>query len=263
MPDPRPLARAWPALLGAVLLLLGCATSAAAVPTLPYDPTHARWDRLLHAHVRQGVVDYTGLRGPGRPELDAYLGELSSVASTASWSRSEALAFWINAYNAWTVKLVVDHPGVTSIKKITTVGSPWKLSFIPMRATGADTISLDDIEHGVLRPRFADPRIHVAVVCASVSCPPLRNEAYVPARLDAQLDDQARTFLADARHNRVDTERRVLRLSSLFDWYAEDFSASGGVRGFLERHGPPAMVQAARDGWPIEHLDYDWGLNGR
>ncbi len=259
--SPRPRRSLFGA-LGA-LALLGCGTTVAAVPSQPYDRTHARWDRLLHRYVHDGVVDYTGIRGAGRDELDAYLGELSSVSSTASWGRDEALAFWLDAYNAWTVKLIVDHPGVTSIKKVTTVGSPWKLSFIPMRATGAESISLDDIEHGVIRPKFADPRIHVAVVCASISCPALRSEAYVGSRLDAQLDDQARAFLADTTRNQVDAGRKVLRISSIFDWYGKDFEATGGVRAFLERHGPPAMAQGAREGWPIEHLDYDWGLNGR
>jgi len=246
------------------LLLLGCTTTVAAVPAGTYDSTHARWDHVLHQYVRAGAVDYTGLRGAGRAELDAYLGELSSVTTTSSWSREEALAFWIDAYNAWTVKLIVDHPGVTSIKKITTVTSPWKLSFIPMRATGgAETISLDDIEHGVIRPRFADPRIHVAVVCASISCPSLRAEAYVAGKVEAQLDDQARAFLADPTRNTVDAERKVLRISSIFDWYGKDFEATGGVSAFVQKYGTPALAQAAREGWKVEYMDYDWGLNGR
>lgn len=250
-------------MLTTLLLVLGCTTTVAAVPVGTYDATHTRWDRLLHTYVHDGSVDYTGLRGAGRTELDAYLGELSSVTSTASWGRNEALAFWIDAYNAWTVKLIVDHPGVSGIKKITPVGSPWKLSFIPMRATGVETISLDDIEHGVIRPRFADPRIHVAVVCASVSCPPLRAEAYVGPRVDAQLDEQARAFLADPTRNGVDGARKVLRLSSIFDWYGKDFEATGGVGAFVQKYGPPALAQAAREGWKVEYMDYDWGLNGR
>lgn len=245
------------------LALLGCTTTVAAVPAGTYDPAHARWDRLLHQYVHDGSVDYTGLRGPGRAELDAYLGELSSVSTTASWGRNEALAFWIDAYNAWTVKLIVDHPGIKSIKSITTVGSPWKLSFIPMRATGKETMSLDDIEHGVIRPRFGDPRIHVAVVCASVSCPPLRAEAFVASRVDAQLDEQARAFLADPERNTVDAERKVLRLSGIFDWYAGDFEASGGVPAFVQKYGPPALAEAAGAGWQVEYVDYDWGLNGK
>lgn len=245
------------------LFLYGCTTTVAAVPAGTYDATHARWDRILHTYVRDGSVDYSGLRGAGRAELDAYLGELASVDKAASWGRAETMAFWIDAYNAWTVKLIVDNPGVSSIKKITPVGSPWKLSFIPMRATGAETMSLDDIEHGILRPRFADPRIHVAVVCASVSCPPLRAEAYVPTRLDAQLDEQARAFLADTTRNTVDPARKVLRLSSIFDWYGGDFAATGGVAAFVAKYGPPALAEAARDGWKVEYMDYDWGLNGR
>lgn len=246
-----------------LLLLFGCSATVAAVPVQPYDATHARWDRILHEYVHDGAVDYSGLRGTGRTEFEAYLGELASVTSTASWSRAESLSFWINAYNAWTVKLIVDHPGVTSIKQITTVSSPWKLSFIPMHATGADVMSLDDIEHGVIRATLADPRIHVAVVCASVSCPPLRSEAYVASRLDGQLDDQARDFLSDTTRNAADTARKVIGISSIFDWYGKDFETSGGVRGFLERYGPPDLAQGAAGGWPIEYLPYDWGLNGR
>lgn len=253
-----------------LLLLLGCSATVAAVPVQPYDATHARWDRLLHEYVHDGVVDYSGLRGTGRTELETYLGELTSVTSTASWSRAESLSFWINAYNAWTVKLIVDNPGVTSIKNVTPVGSPWKLAFIPMRATGAEAMSLDDIEHGVIRAKLADPRIHMAVVCASVSCPPLRNEAYVASRLDAQLDHQARDFLSDTSRNAADTTRKVLGISSIFDWYGKDFETAApggltapGVRAFLERYGPPDLAQGAAGGWPIEYLSYDWGLNGR
>lgn len=249
--------------LGTLLLGAACATPIAAVPALPFDATHARWDRLLRARVHDGTVDYSALRAQDQGELDSYLGELSSVTSTAGWGRDETLAFWINAYNAWTVKLIVDHPGVSSIKKVTSIGSPWKLVFIPMQATGQQRISLDDIEHGVIRPTFGDPRIHFAVVCASISCPSLRAEAYVAARLDDQLDDQARRFLADPRRNSADPGKQVLLLSPIFDWYGEDFEATGGVRGFLERRGTPDMARGAREGWQIRYQDYDWGLNGR
>lgn len=249
--------------LASIFLLAAGQTTVAAVPPQPFDASHARWDHLVKQYVHAGQVDYTGLRGAGRAELDGYLGELSTVTSTATWGRSDALAFWIDAYNAWTVKLIVDHPGVSSIKKITTVGSPWKLAFIPMKATGTDVISLDDIEHGVIRPTFADPRIHMAVVCASTSCPALRSEAYDGYRLDTQLDDQARRFLADPTRNTVDAANKVLRISSIFDWYGNDFDATGGVGAFLEKFGTAEIAQGAREGWTVDYMTYDWGLNGR
>ena len=242
-------------------LLTGCSTTIASVPPGTYDPTHTRWDTLLRQNVQSGDVNYTAIRA-NPTELNAYLGELSGVTTTEGWPRTEALAFWINAYNAWTVRLIVDHPNTTSIRKIT-LGSPWMLSFIPMHALDKDVLSLDDIEHRILRTQFADPRIHMAIVCASISCPVLRSEAYTADHLEAQLDDQARLFLSDPQRNTLNPDKKTLQLSSIFKWFEEDFTVKGGISGFVQAYGPPELARAAAEGWSITYLDYNWGLNGK
>lgn len=234
---------------------------------------HGAWDVLLQRHVveaRGGVaseVDYAGMARE-RVALKGYLDALARVrqADFNRWDKAERLAFLINAYNAWTVELVLTAwPGLDSIKDLGSLfRSPWKKSFIPL--LGA-TRSLDDIEHGLIRApgAYHEPRIHFAVNCASVGCPALRAEAYRAGSLDAQLADAARRFLSDRTRNRV--EGGTLRVSSLFKWYGEDFAARGGVAGFLAAQGDALGLTAAqRDRlgagrMDIGFLDYDWRLN--
>ncbi|HMV69142.1 MAG TPA: DUF547 domain-containing protein [Myxococcota bacterium] len=225
------------------------------------DPATACWDELVRAHVHDGAVDYAALRGAARPALDGCVGRFAEVRSMAGWTEPQRLAWWINAYNAYTVLLVVEHPGIASIKDIGwPLSTPWKQAFIHLEGLAGRVLTLDDVEHDVIRKAFAEPRVHMALVCASRSCPPLRAEAYAPDRLDAQLGDQARRFLADPSRNRVDAAG--LHLSKIFAWYEADFAGAGGVREFLATWGPPPM-QAAAGSAPIDHLPYDWSLNGR
>lgn len=242
-------------------LLFACSTTVASVPPGTYDPTHDTWNQVLRKNVQNGQVNYTAIRA-NKAELDSYLGELAATTPGESWSKNEAFAFWLNAYNAWTVRLIVDHPEIKSIKDITLL-SPWKITFIPMQALGQSALSLDDIEHKILRTQFPDPRIHMAVVCASTSCPALRAEAYVGDRLENQLYDQARVFLADPTKNTLDTANKELKLSSIFKWYEGDFASKGGVLGFVQAYGSREMAKAAAEGWKVSYLDYDWGLNGK
>lgn len=228
---------------------------------LAADPATACWDDLVRAHVRGGEVDYSALRGPARPALTACLAWFGEVTSMEGWTEPQRVAWWINAYNAYTVQLVVENPGISSIKDIGwPLSTPWKQAFIPLAALRGRVLTLDDVEHNILRKEHVEPRLHVALVCASRSCPALRPEAYVPERLDAQLADQARTFLADPNKNRVDAAG--LHLSKIFSWYGDDFKPVGGVRAFLTTYGPPAM-QAVAASAPIDFLSYDWSLNGR
>ena len=195
--------------------------------------------------------------------LDAYLAELSAACTDdyARWTNAERIAFWLNAYNAFTVRLVLDHYPIASIRKIGWLpGAAFRERFIPMPALKGGTISLDDIEHGTLRPTFHEPRVHFALVCAARSCPPLRPEAYRGADLDWQLDDQARAFLRDPAKNRVDHAMRTLYLSRIFEWYRDDFETSGSSL--------PAFVARYRDDgaditgeWRVTFLEYDWRLN--
>jgi len=191
-------------------------------------------------------------------------------AEFEQWPEAAQLAFLINAYNAWTVKLVLSgYPEIESIKELGNwVNTPWEKEFIPL--LGASR-SLDDIEHGLIRGsgRYRDPRIHFAVNCASIGCPALRAEAYAAERLDAQLDDQTRLFLSDRSRNRL--QDSVLSVSPLFKWYREDFEKSSSnfdsLDSFFTAYAPAlalqnsdiADLQAGRI--RIEYLNYDWRLN--
>ena len=247
--------------------------------TVRAAPDAALWNAVLAAHVRDGRVDYAALRRD-RTSLDRYVAQIASVdaAGLAAMQPDEQLAYWINAYNAFVLRSVVDHypiRGRTFRGLARPANSIWQIpdAFDGQRfEAGGRRVSLDDVEHAIMRPTFRDPRVHVALVCAARSCPPLRPEAYVAARLDAQLEDQARQFLADAtRGLQVDTARGVVRVSKIFEWFGQDFAALGGGnprRGVLEyvaRHvADPALADRLRSGaLRLEFLDYDWTLNDR
>ncbi len=233
-----------------------------------FDHSHAAWTRLLGRFVRDGSVDYAGLRA-GTDDLRSYLASLEAVRPAAyeAWSRSERLAFWINAYNAYTVRLILEHYPVESIKDIGSLfKSPFSKVFIPLRGLRGRDLSLEDIEHGILRKELREPRIHFAIVCASKGCPALRAEAYRAADLERQLDEAARGFLRDPMKNRIDLASRTLALSPIFKWFREDFEgASGSLPEFVARLVDEPTSRALREGgrFRIEFLDYDWTLNGR
>lgn len=259
-------------LLAAWLLAWSAAVPGAASA---FDHTHAAWSRLLGDHVAWNAagtataVDYAGF-GRDRAALARYLQGLSAVtpAQYRGWTGDQRQAFLINAYNAATVELVLTrYPRLDSIRELGGLfGSPWKRQVLPLLGQQR---SLDGIEHGLLRGarEYADPRIHFAVNCASIGCPALRPEAYVAARLDAQLDDQTRRFLRDRTRNRHDPGARTLHVSKLFDWYAADFDRhSGGVRRFLSRYRDELGVDAAGAAPApprIAFTAYDWRLNRR
>lgn len=232
------------------------------------DPLHAPFDVLLARHVRGGRVDYDGLAGDTEA-LDAYLAALAAV-DDGPLDRAQTLALWINAYNAATLRLILDHraqdPELASIKDI-----PRGRRWLARRWTVAGRrVSLDAIEHEILRP-LGEPRIHMAINCASHSCPDLAGEAYHAPRLDAQLDAATRRFLADrSKGARTVVDEgffgtdHELHVSALFDWFEEDFEAGGGVVAFVRRYGPAdtvAFIERHRDDLDLEHLDYDWSLN--
>jgi hypothetical protein len=171
------------------------------------------------------------------------------------------MAFLINAYNALTVKLIVDHYPVKSIKDTGTIFTkPWSIKFFDL--LDGTIKSLDPLEHEYLRPKFSDYRIHAAVNCASKSCPELRKEAFVSEKLDAQLDDQMAKWLTDPHRNRVDHEGKTIFLSKIFDWYGKDFeSTKGGITAILFKHAPELYKDAVARGYVIKFLDYDWSLN--
>lgn len=278
-PTSRAVVTAMTPLAAALLALAPAACGPAApvvrpLPPLPvpaeFDHEHALWTRVLAAHVEGDRFDYAAL-AEDRADLDGYLARLHAVtpADLESWTREERYAFWINVYNAHAVQLIVDNYPVESIRDLggKLFDRVWDQEFIPMSAHHPegkdDPLSLDDVEHAILRPRFEDARVHVAVNCASVGCPPLRAEAFVAERLEAQLDDQARRFVADASRNRLDRAEGVLRLSAIFDWFEGDFVRdAGSVREWVARHAGEAEAAWIRSAKPrVRHLDYSWDLN--
>lgn len=186
-------------------------------------------------------------------KLHAYLDTLAAVTKRqfASWTEAQQLAFGFNLYNAATLKLIVDHYPVKSIRDIGNIfRGPWKQKVVRFRG---EKITLDDLEHGFLRQEYNEPRLHVALVCAAIGCPPLRTEAYVADRLDEQLNDQSRTFLQSPKGLVVDRVNGKAHISSIFKWYGDDFPS---VRDFVSRHSGHDLT-----GLEIDYLDYDWSLN--
>jgi hypothetical protein len=267
------------ALAATAAAALGLHPLAARAQPVGFDHGHAAWTALLRRHVRllragqATQVDYAGF-ATDRAALKAYLDSLSAVAPAAfaGWSKAERQAFLINAYNAFTVELILTrYPDLKSIKDLGgLLSSPWKPKWIAL--LGA-RVSLDDIEHAMLRKRgdYDDPRVHFAVNCASIGCPALREEAFVAARLDAQMDEQALRFMSDRTRNRFNAQRGRLELSKIFDWFSEDFRL--GHRGitslpvFAARYAdrladaPADRERIRAGGVDIAFTDYDWTLN--
>jgi hypothetical protein len=220
---------------------------------------HTLWDQLLKKHVPEsGLANYAGFKKDSAT-LREYLDLLQANPPDASrWSRAQQLAYWINAYNAFTVDLVLKHYPIKSIKDIGSViqipfiNTPWDISFIRI---GGEKMDLNHIEHGILRKRFDEPRIHFAINCASVSCPVLLPEAYTPENLEQQLHERAVAFINDSLRN--DVGRKSVRLSKIFRWFGGDFTDNGTLIEYLNRY---SRIQIADDA-AIEFLEYDWSLN--
>ena len=218
---------------------------------------HGEWDVLVKKHVsKNGMVDYQGFL-KDKKQLQVYLDKLSANRPTSKWSKNEKMAFWINAYNAFTVKLILDNYPIKSIKDIKRgipfVNSVWDIAFIPM---GKEKIDLNYIEHTILRKEFKDPRIHAAINCASFSCPLLRNEAYYASRLDEQLNDAMRRFVNDSEQNQLDKSN--IKISKIFSWFAGDFKLNGSsVVDYLNKYAKKRVQPNAK----IDFLEYQWELN--
>lgn len=241
------------------------------VPRTMAGPDHGLFTAVLQEHVENGRVDYAALAEDRR--LDRYLKELEGTNPDELATRNEKLALWINAYNAFTLKLVADAYPVDSIHDLATGGmiigwlikrTAWDIRFANV---GGKEYTLNEIEHEILRPEFQDARIHFAIVCAAVSCPLLRSEAYLPERIDEQLDEEGRRFLADESRNAFDLEDRRARISKIFDWFEEDFgSTDAEVIRYLAQFAPSEVADhMARhsEEWSIRYQSYDWSLNGR
>jgi len=218
---------------------------------------HSLLDRVLKAHVREGGVDYKALHAK-RADLDNYVEQLGRIDFDAV-GRNEKLALLINAYNAFTLKLIIDNWPVKSIRDILD-GEPWDAQLWQI---GELKLSLNEIEHEYIRKRFKEPRIHFAVNCASISCPPLRGEAYRADSLDRQLQEQTLLVHSQPLWLKVNKAERVVELTRLYLWYGGDFEqAKGSVLEFAAQYNE-ALAELMREGEPprVEFLDYDWSLN--
>jgi len=246
----------------------------ACLPFFILGPTHANafdfseWDVLLKKYVEPDLIDGISLNtvAYGKLRLDPVFHQLESklrlFSPTKLRTHQEKLAFWINVYNIFAVKIVTDNYPLKSINNIGGLfKSVWK---IKAGTVGGEKYSLDEIEHGILR-KMGDPRIHTAIVCASISCPNLSKKAYNSEKLNEQLDMQMSDFLANPNKGmRVDNNqpKRIL-LSPIFDWFAEDFKSSGGVRKFIKPYVPTRHRHALENTqYPISYMDYNWAING-
>jgi hypothetical protein len=219
-------------------------------------PSHDAFDKLLKKYVLEdGRVNYNGFIQDS-VAFNKYLTTLSSHPPNKAWTVNEDKAYWINAYNAFTIKLIIDNYPVKSIKdlggSLYKINTPWDIQFIKI---GDETYDLNNVEHGKLRRTYNDPRIHFAVVCASKSCPKLLNEAYVPSRLEEQLDHAGRVFLKDTFRNKISTNK--VAISSIFKCYQGDFTEDGSLIDFLNKYAPVKIKANAE----VSYLDYDWSLN--
>jgi len=226
---------------------------------------HSRFDALLAEHVRYdaGRVDYAGLKKDA-DALDAYLQKLAG-ADLSSLDRPELEALLIDAYNAFTLHLILEHyPHLASIRDL---DDPWGTRRYDL---GGTKVSLDDVEHGLLRPIFRDPRIHFAVNCASIGCPKLAPHAYVGGKVGEQLDAAARSTLSDPRYARL-TDDGTLQLTRVMSWYGDDFTnpkfspRADTIPGFVAKFTDDPHIKARVDGHPgevpVEFMSYDWRLN--
>jgi hypothetical protein len=217
---------------------------------------YSPWDRVLKRFVNAvGEVDYAAIRAEPAP-IDAYLAAIASVSPDSHpqlfASSHDQLAYWLNAYNALVTKGVADAYPTKGVRHL---GADFAFFKRAVYVAGNRRVSLDNIEHDTIRKRFAEPRIHFALVCASVSCPRLDRDAFLPATLDAHLDRLTRQFLSERRNLLIDAARNRITLSSLFKWYGADFQS---VPAFLARYVP--AVAALRNP-RLRYFEYDWSIN--
>jgi len=223
---------------------------------------HEKWTIVLQRYVDDGLVDYDGI---GKDSLFfQYLRTLADTNPDSLPSREERLAFWLNAYNAYTIKLILDRMPLESITDISlglpVLFGPWSIDVANVAGT---VYTLNDIEHDIIRAQYRDPRVHCALVCASKGCPKLRPEAYEGATLHALLDDDTQRFIGDPSRNGFYPARKTIAISKIFDWYESDFEeAAGSVKEFIARYAPSEYRSLiASPDCDVEFLDYDWRLN--
>lgn len=227
------------------------------------DHQHSEWTTILQTYTKDGLVNYSSLKNEGMEIFDSYLEKLSNTCADdyMKWTRAQRIAFWVNAYNGFTVKLILNEYPLESIRDIGFFPlAAFRQKFIPMDGLKGGKISLNDIEHKTLRADFKEPRIHFGLVCASIGCPPLIDRAYTADTLDQQLEQQTKLFLANKERNYYDAESSTLYLSPIFKWFEEDFQLDGQT---VSQYAAQYMegYEATDPDVSIEYTHYDWSLN--
>lgn len=224
-------------------------------PLPPHQFSQDQWESVLSAHVRDGAVDYPGIQDDVR--FLPYVALLERVDPN-QLSTDDRRAFWINAYNAFAVKGIVDHYSPMTLwgRYRYFIGREYQVC--------GRAMNLYDLERSILIAQFHEPLMHFAIVCASASCPKLQSWAYQGYKLDRQLDQAARAFINDPARNRFDRGHKVASLSMIFKWFESDFSGGGSVLAYIARYvdDPELAKELMQPGYRIEYLDYDWSLNG-
>lgn len=262
-------------LLTTVMLFVVILSATAADDNIPPEKQpaaivqHQLLTDILNDYVHNGRVDYDNMRKDER--LDQYLTQVVNTDPNTLSNRNERFAFWINAYNAYTLKVICENYPIESINDLSFGGlylgsllgkTVWDNDFAEVNHK---KYTLNEIEHKVVRPRFKDARAHFALVCASRSCPPLRPEAYEGYKLDGQLDNQGMTFFAQTTKNYFDLNDKKAKLSPILDWFSEDFGDSDEkallyVTRFLPEHLAKAIQRDIKD-WKVEYFSFNWELN--
>ena len=256
-------------LRSSILLLSLILTSGRPCRGTPLD--QKPWDQILRKYLTENYLfNYKQLLKEKKDQarLTEFTESLNGVTDEAfkKWTTNEQKAFLINAYNAFTVQLVIRHmdknPQMTSIKDAGGFFStPWNQEWDFIRLFSGKVRTLDSIEHNTLRRNYPDYRIHAAVNCASRSCPVLRRQAYLGSDLDRQLDEQMSVWLKDPDRNRFNTKKRTAEISMIFKWYKDDFVADGGLTKVFQNYGPEQAKNLIKSNFDTEYLDYDWNLN--
>ena len=244
-----------------IFLLTGCSTIPETFvppdPIAPHNFTTQSFDRALRDHVHDGVVDYPALAGD--QDFVSFINQIQHVAPQQLPTPDHRLAFWINVYNALAIQGILDGSSPeTLIGRYTFfIGDKYLV--------GGASLNLYDLEQDLLIPRFTEPRIHFAIVCASQSCPKLQSGAYTAEDLDHQLTSSARNFINDPTRNRFDRVHHIAYLSKIFDWFSKDFANhSGSLLEYVARFvsDPDLAAELRQIPYTIEFLPYDWSLNG-
>lgn len=251
--------------LGLIVTLPQYATGGDSSGCTPFDKEHSAFTDLLQKHVRNGKVNYQGLKAD-QAALDAYVSQLESVCkmSFSSWKPNDKQAFFINAYNAYTLRLVLKYYPITTIQKVPG-GDAWQQKSVSLKNLFGKKTTLHHLENNIIRKRFKDPRIHFALNCASNGCPDLQNRAYLGTQLNRQLQRVTTSFLANANHNRFNADTSTLYLSKIFDWYKGDFGGDRKLVAYFMKYAPKVVKEqlAQTDATQIKVVfnEYDWRLN--